>query len=340
MPRATGAPGRELDAAHVGARPLRKRQTSWKQPLAEAATRCEPLKSVAARLARLGGDRNALWLTVTEGPERTPLDDLEFRINARIWLGLSMVRGGQCQHQKRQKSDGTAGAKSLAHLDDHGQHAQKCLCGGDRAKLHDADCHTIHNACCEAGPTSKREVSVPTLATEKLTEPRVEVDAPHHPQRLLRSRAQITTRSDCPDIGTEKLTEPRVDVDAWGPSHIRLDFTVVDEEALHYSSAMRKGQEEAPAAAQAERAKTNKYGKAKGGVGVTGISLQLSGRFGPRLDALLRKLAGYKRAVSKAAGKDGGRPLQEWQKLLSMALARCTATTVLSATAHKALRGT
>ena len=189
MPRATGAPGRELDAAHVGARPLRKRQTSWKQPLAEAATRCEPLKSVAARLARLGGDRNALWLTVTEGPERTPLDDLEFRINARIWLGLSVVRGGQCQHQKRQKSDGTAGAKSLAHLDDHGQHAQKCLCGGDRAKLHDADCHTIHNACCEAGPTSKREVSVPTLATEKLTEPRVEVDAPHHPQRLLRSRA-------------------------------------------------------------------------------------------------------------------------------------------------------
>ena len=39
MPRATDSPSRELDAAHVGARPLRKRQTSWKRPLAEAATR-------------------------------------------------------------------------------------------------------------------------------------------------------------------------------------------------------------------------------------------------------------------------------------------------------------
>ena len=39
--------------------------------------------------------------------------------------------------------------------------------------------------------------------------------------------------------------------------HIRLDYTLVDAEALHYSSAMRKAQEEAPAAAQAERTKVN-----------------------------------------------------------------------------------
>ena len=32
MPRATDAPGREV-VVHVGARPLRKRQTSWKQLL-------------------------------------------------------------------------------------------------------------------------------------------------------------------------------------------------------------------------------------------------------------------------------------------------------------------
>ena len=91
--------------------------------------------------------------------------------------------------------------------------------------------------------------------------------------------------------------------------------------------------------AQAEKTKDNKYGKTKGGVGVTGIAMQLSGRFGPGLDALLQKLAGYKRAITKAAGRDGGRPLQEWRKLLSLALARCTAATVLSATGHKALRG-
>ena len=50
-------------------------------------------------------------------------------------------------------------------------------------------------------------------------------------------------------------------------------------------------------------------------------------------DTLFRKLAGYKRAVSKAAGRDGGRPLQE------VALARDTAATVLSATGNGAFRG-
>ena len=40
-------------------------------------------------------------------------------------------------------------------------------------------------------------------------------------------------------------------------------------------------------------------------MGVTGISLQLNGRSGSGLDMLLRKLAGYKRAISKAAGRDG-----------------------------------
>ena len=267
MPRGTDAPGWELDVARVWARPRRKRQESWKQPLSEAATRCEPLKSHAARLTQTGGDENALWLTVNEGPECTPLDDLEFRINARMRLDLPVVQGGLCQHQRRQKPDGTVGAKCLVHLDEHGQHAQKCLIGGDRAKLHDVRCHIIRSACCAAGLKSQREVIVPTLATEKLTEPWVDVDAWEHP----------------------------------GPPHIRL-------------------------------------GKANGGVGVTAISPQLNGRFGPGIDMLLRKLAGYKRAINEAAGRDGGRPLQEWQQLLSTALARYTAATVLSATGHKALR--
>ena len=98
MPRGTDATGRELDVARVGAGQLRKGQTRWKQPLAEAAIRCEPLKSLAARLTQMGGDENALWLTVNEGPERAPLDDMEFRINARMRLDLPVVQGGLCQH--------------------------------------------------------------------------------------------------------------------------------------------------------------------------------------------------------------------------------------------------
>ena len=106
-------------------------------------------------------------------------------------------------------------------------------------------------------------------------------------------------------LATEKLTEPRVDVNAWGHPglpHIRLDFSVVDAESLHYSSVVRKGQEKAPAAAQAERLKESKYGRGRERVGVTGISLQLSGSFSPELDALLRRLPEYTRAISNAAG--------------------------------------
>ena len=70
-----------------------------------------------------------------------------------------------------------------------------------------------------------------------------------------------------------------------------------------------------------------------------GISMQLSGRFGPGVDTLLRRLAGNKRAISKALGRDCGQPRQDWRKLLSLALARYIAATILSATGHKALRG-
>ena len=72
-------------------------------------------------------------------------------------------------------------------------------------KVHDVGCHIIHSVCCEAVLKSQREVIVPTLATEKLTEPRVDVDSLWRP----------------------------------GLPHIRFDFTVVDGEAPHYSSAIR-----------------------------------------------------------------------------------------------------
>ena len=76
------------------------------------------------------------------------------------------------------------------------------------------------------------------------------------------------------------------------------------------SLAMRRGQELAPAAPQAEQATAAKCGRDRG---VTGLSLQLGGRCGPILDTLLRMLAGYRRAISKAAGKDGGRSLHKWK---------------------------
>ena len=67
----------------MGDEALRKRQASWKQPLAEVATKSQPLR-VSINCER----ENAQWLTTNEGPECAPLDDLEFRINAREEPGV------------------------------------------------------------------------------------------------------------------------------------------------------------------------------------------------------------------------------------------------------------
>ena len=141
-----------------------------------------------------------------------------------------MVHRGQCQHQRRQKPDGSAGARCLANLDEHGQHAQKRLIGGDQSKVHDVGCHIVHNACvAQRGANRQREVIVPTPATSSLK---------------------------------HGLTWG-----AWGHPglpHTRLDCTVVDEGAHHYSSAIRKGQEEAPAAAQAEASENEQVRESEG----------------------------------------------------------------------------
>ena len=47
--------------------------------------------------------------------------------------------------------------------------------------------------------------------------------------------------------------------------HVRLDLSIVDTNAQHCSSAMRRNVNNAPAAAQAERANETKYGTTKGG---------------------------------------------------------------------------
>ena len=80
---------------------------------------------------------------------------------------------------------------------------------GDIAKLHDVGCQITHNARCEAVLKGQREVVVPMLATEKLTEPQFDVDAWEHT----------------------------------GLPHIRLDFMVVDGESFTTSLSCEKARE-------------------------------------------------------------------------------------------------
>ena len=105
MPREGGSASQEMDIGCVGNQALSERQASWKQPLAEAATKTDTLTDSAAHLYQLGWDENALWLKTNEWPECAPLDDMEFRIKARVRLDLPVTQQGLCQHQRRQKPD-------------------------------------------------------------------------------------------------------------------------------------------------------------------------------------------------------------------------------------------
>ena len=110
------------EVVRVGACPLRKRQTTWKQPLAEAAPRCEPLINSAETRLHCGSRRTKSlnvphWMTwnsaSTQGYDWTSL-----------WCN------GICASIN---DDGTAGARCLVHLDEHGQHAKHRLSGRERS---------------------------------------------------------------------------------------------------------------------------------------------------------------------------------------------------------------
>ena len=51
MPREGDSSSKELEVAGVGVS-AHKKKASWKQPLAEAVTRCEPLVNVVARFSQ------------------------------------------------------------------------------------------------------------------------------------------------------------------------------------------------------------------------------------------------------------------------------------------------
>ena len=168
------------------------------------------------------------------------------------------------------------------------------MTGGARTTVHDVGCAIIHQACRAAGLRAQREVLAP-------------------------------------DLATPKLTQPRVDVDAWGHTglpHLRIDFTTVTASAARYQRAQHRP---AQAAETAEQGKANKYGHRPGGVGVTGAAMELSGRHGSSLDSILRKFAGYARANATATGTDAPRHLQIWRMALSVALARFSHAAISSA---------
>ena len=166
-----------------------------------------------------------------------------------------------CQYQRREKP---VGARCLAHLDEQGQHAQQWRRPSEAAR-----CGLPHHPCFDA------------------------------------VEAVVTT------LATQKLMEPRVDVDSWRYRplpHIRLARRCGRSSPLFWHA--KKDMMRHRLQHKQNRTKASNFGRARGGVGVIGISLQPSGRSGQD-SKFLRKLAGYNRAVSKAAAGDGGGLLQD-----------------------------
>ena len=156
----------------MGDKALRKRQASWKQPVAEAATKTGPLADSAARLHQVEEDENALWLTTNEGPECALLDDMEFRINARVRLDLPVIQQGLCQHQRRQKSGGTAGARCLAQLG-----RARTSCAEVPPKLHDVGCPHHKKMPVARRSSDRREKGCPGARDGTAHGTTVDVDA-------------------------------------------------------------------------------------------------------------------------------------------------------------------
>ena len=287
-----------LDIAAVaspGQPTLRHRQRLWRIPLAKATIARMRDTTLQKDLMDLGGDENGMWLTVNAGPDLAPLDDLEFRTNFRLRLGLAVMQPGLCQHRRKPTATCRVGRRCLGLCDAYGAHALDCMIGGARIILHNVGCDILFNACRDAGFGAQTEVVVPALATPKLTEPRIDVDAWGHP----------------------------------GYPHLRIDFTVAGNAAKRYQQAIATP---AQAAETAERGKRNKYGAAAaGGVQVSGAALELKGRHGPGLDQLLRTLAGLARAKATQKGSEPKRLLQQWRARISVALARFCYAAIASA---------
>ena len=167
-------------------------------------------------------------------------------------------------------------------LDPQGAHCIACKVGGAVVAAHSEGCQILADATREAGYYCRREQVVPELAT-----------------------------AACPS--------PTLDCDAFGlagADRLLIDFTLRSGMAGRYKWGQR-----AHAAASGEGDKQVTY-PAAGGVSVRGAGMEVLGRHGPDLTALLSELADRARARAAQQGKAPCRWLRRWRCQLSAVAAR------------------
>ena len=79
----------------MGDKALRKRQASWKQPLVEAQRqRLDPWRTLLRASINWEETRMHCGSRRMKDQNALPLDDMEFRINARVRLDLPVIQKG------------------------------------------------------------------------------------------------------------------------------------------------------------------------------------------------------------------------------------------------------
>ena len=176
------------------------------------------------------------------------------------------------------------GARQIcgAMMDANGGHCVSCKVGGAVLAAHAEGCQIIAGATQEAGYFCRREQIIPELATASCLSPVL----------------------DCDAFGLA------------GADRLLIDFTLRSGMAGRY----KWGQRASPATS-AEGDKAVRYPGA-GGVSVRGAGMELLGKHGPGLTALLTELADRARAAAVQQGRAPTRLLRKWRCQLSGVCAR------------------
>ena len=158
-----------------------------------------------------------------------------------------------------------------------------CKVGGAVYAAHNEGCDILHEAAKAAGYQSRRE--------------------------------QIVV-----EFATATCLSPKLDIEGWGVAwaeRLLVDFTIRNPLADRYAT----GEARSDAAATAEEEKEQRY-PPRGGVRVRGAALELYGKHGEGMRALLAEFADRARERERASGVATTRWIRRWRVQLSAVTVR------------------
>ena len=268
---------------------------------AEAEAHCRSI----VRLNSAGGQGVHEWVSQCPSTALTSLNDNEVVFAIRWRLGLPVMSEGQCQLRSQKDRDEGRGGCGKPR-DPLGDHALLCGKGPGRYRSHNAVTKCLARQSKQAGLEAVLEEVCP---------------------ELLQGEA-----------GTDSAVEARLDIHVWGSGMtVREDW--IDVTITH--PARKQMKEKAAtldragvAAEDAEERKRKRYGTGLHGVSGVPFGLEVWGRLGHSVNAMLKRLLSQ---VSENSGSSGGVTRKRWRAELGCALYRAMAATAQQASKYTSL---